>query len=149
MTDDILQQKSQLLALLNLMEQVKVVDLTPHYLDSRENCQRLEEALQEKIARLSLQQNYSSQLFCPELRRLQITSVQKLTQEVLLLEAEISEAKQAQNLLQQEVACSYQKSSAYRDAAIPVARALGERLAERQDQRLNTLHYQRMFNRHG
>jgi uncharacterized protein YjiS (DUF1127 family) len=149
MTEHNLRQKRQHLMLFRLLEQVKAANFQLQHQRNCNELKQLQHALTDSNTELTRHELFTSPVFCPELKRLQLNSMQRLQQESSRLSGEVNKVTQHTDALQLAYKqCNY-KAAAYRDAIIPVSNSLRERHAERQDQQTNALHYQRKYNGHG
>ncbi|WP_019677830.1 hypothetical protein [Arsukibacterium perlucidum] len=149
MTDQFLQKKYQHLLLFKLLEQVKATELQLQHQNCLNELQLLEQAIAESDSDLVRHQNFVSQVFCPELKQLQLKSLQRQQHETTRLANELRAVSQRADTIRSAYnQCNY-VVSAYREAAVPVINSLRERKTERHDQQINALHYQRKYNGHG
>lgn len=149
MTEQALQRKVQQLMVFKLLEQIKVTELLQQQQQCQQQLQDIERQISDSQQRLIQQQQFNSAVFCPELKRLQFNAVQRLQHDLSCQLREAEKLVQIKATQQSAYAQSKRQTEAYNNTTASIAGQLRQRQAERQDQQINALHYQRKYNEHG
>lgn len=149
MTEQALPRKVQQLMVFKLLEQIKATQLLTQMQQSQQQLQDIKQQISDSQQRLTQQQQFNSAVFCPELKRLQFNAVQHLQHDLSCQLTEAEKLVQIKATQQSAYAQSKRQIEAFNNTTANIAGQLRQRQAERQDQQINALHYQRKYNKHG
>lgn len=144
-----LQQEHRHLLLFKQLEQMNSGKLKQQHQAVALKLQHAEQQLAATHKQLTLNQAYTTKVFSPELQNLQLQTTLRLQRDIKLKSGEVAQLQLESDALQSACAVSHVKTEAYHQASSLLIQRLRALRAERQDQQINELHYQRKYNGHG
>jgi RNA-splicing ligase RtcB len=149
MSKTCLHKEQQHLLLFKQLEQINASKLQQQHHVMQQKLQQAEQHLANTGKQLTLNQAFSTKVFSPELQQLQLHTMLRLQREIKLKSEEVAQLQLKSEALQSAFAASHVKTDAYHKASSVLMQRLRALKAERQDQQINELHYQRKYNGHG